>query len=100
MHPEFHTQVLEASLAPAYVDRERSTAGSHSAIGEASTLPSHRWHDLSAIQPDEVLLIKCFDTAESGRARRMPTAFIDPTTPDKDPPRESLELRTLVCHHA
>ncbi len=59
--------------------------------------PRHRWHYLSAMQADEVLLIKCFDTASDGRARLTPhTAFVDPTTPADAPPRQSIELRALV----
>ncbi len=59
--------------------------------------PRHRWHYLSAMRPDEVLLIKCFDTAIDGRARLTPhTAFVDPTTPADAPPRQSIELRALV----
>jgi hypothetical protein len=46
---------------------------------------------------DEVLLLKCFDSAHDGRARFMPhTSFDDPTAPVEKPPRESIELRTLV----
>ena len=60
----------------------------------------HRWHYLSAMRADEVLLIKCFDTANDGRARLTPhTAFADPTTPADAPPRQSIELRALVFHH-
>ena len=34
-----------------------------------------------------------------GRARFMPhTAFDDPTVPDDVPPRESIEMRSLVFH--
>ncbi len=34
-----------------------------------------------------------------GRARFAPhSAFADPTTPPDAPPRESIELRTLVFH--
>lgn len=63
--------------------------------------PRHRWHYLSEMQPDEVLLIKCYDSADDGRARLTPhTAFVDPTTPHDAPPRESIELRALVFHPA
>jgi hypothetical protein len=61
--------------------------------------PAHRWFFLPAMQPDEVLLLKCFDSATDGRARFAPhSAFIDPTTPADAPPRESIELRALVFH--
>ena len=48
---------------------------------------------------DEILLLKCFDFNTDGQARFAPhTAFADPTTPPDAPPRESIELRTLVFH--
>jgi hypothetical protein len=61
--------------------------------------PSHRWFYAPAMREDEVLLIKCFDSANDGRARFVPhSAFVDPTTPPDAPPRESIELRTLVFY--
>jgi hypothetical protein len=60
---------------------------------------SHRWFYASAMQNDEVMLIKCFDSAADGRARFVPhSAFLDPTTPAGASPRESIELRTLVFY--
>jgi hypothetical protein len=60
---------------------------------------SHRWFYASAMREDEVMLIKCFDSAEDGRARFVPhAAFEDPTTPPGALPRESIELRTLVFY--
>jgi hypothetical protein len=51
------------------------------------------------MQPDEAFLIKCYDSKTDGRARFAPhTAFTDPTSPANAPPRESIELRTLVFH--
>jgi len=71
-------------------------------IGETYSVtyrPSHRWYYFSKMGADEVLLLKCFDSATDGRARFAPhSAFADPTTPDDAPPRESIELRTLVFH--
>jgi len=61
--------------------------------------PRHRWFYLSRMQPSEAFLIKCFDSKTDGRARFAPhTAFTDPTTPADAPPRESIEVRTLVFH--
>ena len=61
--------------------------------------PSHRWFYASAMRQDEVMLIKCFDSAVDGRARFVPhSAFVDPTTPAGALPRESIELRTLVFY--
>jgi len=63
--------------------------------------PAHRWFYLSAMKPDEALLIKCFDSRTDGPARFAPhTAFTDPTAPVDAPPRESIEIRTLVFHPA
>jgi len=63
--------------------------------------PSHRWFYVPSMQPDEALLLKCFDSATDGRARFAPhTAFEDPTAPADIMPRESIELRTLVFHPA
>lgn len=63
--------------------------------------PAHRWFYLPAMQPDEVLLLKCFDSATDGRARFVPhSAFIDPTAPADAPPRQSIEVRALVFHRA
>jgi hypothetical protein len=61
--------------------------------------PSHRWFYASAMRQDEVMLIKCYDSADDGRARFVPhSAFVDPTTPAGALPRESIELRTLVFY--
>ncbi|POS71206.1 hypothetical protein DHEL01_v210401 [Diaporthe helianthi] len=61
---------------------------------------AHRWYYKSGLTPEEVLLIKCFDTKTDGRARRLPhTAFVDPDTDREDvPKRESIEVRALVFH--
>jgi hypothetical protein len=59
--------------------------------------PAHRWYYAPAMQADEALLLKCFDSARDGRARFMPhTSFDDPNAPADRLPRESIELRTLV----
>jgi hypothetical protein len=59
--------------------------------------PAHRWFYVPEMQPDEALLLKCFDSATDGRARFAPhTAFEDPTAPADVLPRESIEIRTLA----
>lgn len=61
--------------------------------------PANKWFYKSALSPDEVLLIKCFDSKKDGRARRVPhSAFVDPEAGDDVPTRESIEVRTLVFH--
>ncbi|KAL7280146.1 hypothetical protein PYCCODRAFT_1359188 [Trametes coccinea BRFM310] len=58
--------------------------------------PNHRWYYLSNQTPDEVTLIKCYDSEED-RARLTPhSAFLDPTSPKDAPHRESIEVRALV----
>ena len=59
--------------------------------------PNQRWYYFPRMQQDEVLLIRCFDSARSGPARfSAHGAFDDPHTPVNAPPRESIEVRTLV----
>ncbi|OTA97592.1 hypothetical protein M434DRAFT_18984 [Hypoxylon sp. CO27-5] len=61
--------------------------------------PGHKWYYKSGLTPQEVLLIKCFDSKTDGRARRVPhTAFSDPRTGPDVPARESIEVRALVFH--
>ena len=89
---DWRTLDVEKDLVPVrhiYPDREGSTFGvRHS--------PNLRWHYLSNQTPDEVILIKCFDS-ETDRARLTPhTAFLDTTSPKDAPPRQSIEVRALV----
>jgi len=59
--------------------------------------PEHRWYYASRMTPDEALLIKIFDSAKDGIARRVPhSAFTDPNTNSHDPTRQSIEIRCLV----
>jgi len=59
--------------------------------------PAHRWFYASNMQPDEFLLLKCYDSRADGRARFMPhTGFRHPVRPSDFVPRESIETRTLV----
>jgi hypothetical protein len=63
--------------------------------------PAHRWFYVPEMQADETLLLKCYDSKTDGRARFAPhSAFIDPNAPANAAPRESIELRALVFHHA
>ncbi|KAI0408995.1 hypothetical protein F4802DRAFT_547336 [Xylaria palmicola] len=60
---------------------------------------AHRWYFKNAQETDEVLLIKCFDSATTaGLARRVPhSAFEDPDMADCRS-RESIEARALVLY--
>lgn len=58
----------------------------------------HRWFYLHGQTPEEVMLIKCYDSKLDGRARRVPhTAFVDPSAENEEA-RESIEVRALVFH--
>ena len=69
-------------------------------VGETYSVkynPAHRWFYVPHMQPDEALLLKCSDTSTDVPARFTPhSAFIDPTASADAPPRESIEVRTLV----
>ena len=59
--------------------------------------PTHRWYYYPEMQHNEVLLIKTFDSAKNGLARRsIHTAFSNPLAPPDAPARESIETRLLV----
>ena len=59
--------------------------------------PSQRYYYFPKMQADEVVLIRCYDSALQGAKRfSAHTGFDDPTTPPDAPPRESLEVRMLV----
>ncbi|KAF9259026.1 hypothetical protein L218DRAFT_964003 [Marasmius fiardii PR-910] len=60
---------------------------------------AHRWKYLHAMTPNELVLIKNYDTDDSVARFTPHTAFEDPTTPKGSPPRESIELRFLVFHN-
>lgn len=89
------TVAFDDLVAAEHVYRDR--------IGETYQVlwrPAHRWFYVPEMRTDEALLIKCFDS-RTDVARFAPhTAFVDPTTPADAPPRVSIEVRTLVFHHA
>jgi hypothetical protein len=59
--------------------------------------PVHRWYYFAEMEGDEVLLLKTFDSATDGRARRcIHTAFDNPLALQDAPPRERIESRLLV----
>lgn len=58
----------------------------------------HKWYFMYGQRPEEVTLIKCYDSKLDGRARRVPhTAFSNPDTEGEEA-RESIEIRALVFH--
>ncbi len=62
--------------------------------------PNQRWTYFPNMRPDEVILLKCFDTQLDGRARwTAHAAFEDPDGVDPNlPARESIEVRTLIFY--
>jgi len=61
--------------------------------------PDHRWHYKHRMTPQDVLLIKCFDSDLSVARRSLHSAFEDPTYRDRES-RQSVEVRCLVCHNS
>lgn len=86
------------SIAPA--DLVPSDLVYRDRLGETYALapnPAHRWYYFPRMAPDEVALIKCYDSAEDGRARfAAHGAFDDPASPPNPRPRESIEARTFA----
>ncbi|KAE9387881.1 hypothetical protein BT96DRAFT_927362 [Gymnopus androsaceus JB14] len=60
--------------------------------------PQHRWCYLRGMTPDEVVLFKCYDSANDKSIVNFNahSSFIDPTTPTDAPLRESIELRAML----
>lgn len=68
-------------------------------IHRARYNPDHRWVYFPQMQPDELILLKCYDTKLDGRARwTAHTAFKDPTSPADAAPRQSIETRTIAFY--
>jgi hypothetical protein len=69
-------------------------------IGETQAItynPGQRYYYFPKMQADEAVLIRCFDSTLHGPARfSAHGAFDDPHSPPDAPPRESIEVRTLV----
>lgn len=60
--------------------------------------PAHAWTYFHAMQFDEVLLFKQYDS-QDGVARYTPhAAFVHPATPEGTPPRASIEIRCLLIY--
>jgi hypothetical protein len=66
-------------------------------IYQVSHAPKQRWYYFSGMTRDEVVLLKCFDSARDGRARWTGHgAFQNPRAAEDMPPRESIEVRTVL----
>ncbi|KAH9476240.1 Aspirochlorine biosynthesis protein N [Psilocybe cubensis] len=80
-------------VALVYDDREGETLG-------VKYNPNHKWKYLHGMTPEEIVLIKCFDSVQDGSVAIFTphTGFSDPNTPEGTPLRESIELRALVFY--
>ena len=59
--------------------------------------PRHEWWYFPKMTPEQVILLKTYDSETDGRARFVGhSAFEDPTTPPDAPFRESIEIRTMA----
>ena len=59
--------------------------------------PGHHWWYFSRMTPDQVILLKTYESATDGRARFVGhSAFDDPNTRPEAPMRESIEVRTMA----
>lgn len=80
-------------VALVYPDREGETYG-------VKYTHNQKWMYKSAMDPEDLVLLKCFDSVQDGSVATMTphTAFEDPKTPKDTPLRESIELRALVFY--
>lgn len=61
--------------------------------------PRHAWSYFSAMQRDEIMIFKQYDSITNGVARFTPHAAFDhPEMPPGAPPRRSIEARCLVVY--
>ena len=58
--------------------------------------PAHRWYYYPAMRADEVMLLKCYDSATGVARFTAHSAIDDPTSFEGAKPRESIEVRTLA----
>jgi len=59
--------------------------------------PEHAWWYFPKMTPEQVILLKTYDSETDGRARFVGhSAFEDPTSPPDAPFRESIEIRTIA----
>ncbi|KAM0269624.1 hypothetical protein ACHAQH_009703 [Verticillium albo-atrum] len=59
--------------------------------------PDHRWFYKHGMTPEDVLLIKCFDSDEGVARRALHSAFEDPAYATRES-RQSIEVRAIVCY--
>lgn len=105
LYPKSHEKVGEVAPDPNSIN---STEG-YEVKGETFNLApndKHHFYYLKDMTPDEVMLLKCFDsrshTMTDGQTSiahgTAHTAFVDPHTPAEAPGRQSIEVRCLVFY--
>ena len=81
-------------LIPTDLHRQDGTSGE---VYTFAYNAQHRWYYFPQMTPDEVVLLKIYDSAGDGVARLTAhSAFADPTSPADALPRKSIELRSVV----
>jgi len=70
-------------------------------VGETTRFtyrPDHEWYWFPQQQPDEVSMLKCYDSVTDGSVSRWSfhTACIDPTAPEDAPCRKNVVVRSYV----
>jgi hypothetical protein len=60
--------------------------------------PAHRWYYKHAQEPNEIALIKCFDSDIGAAARRVPHCAVEDPAESESDCRESVEVRCLVLY--
>ncbi|KAG9311287.1 hypothetical protein JVU11DRAFT_8375 [Chiua virens] len=93
---DFRSVDVKKDLVPValiYPDREGEAYG-------VKYNEAHKWKYMKGMQPDEFVLIKCFDSVQDGSVAILTphTGFQDPNRPEGAPFRESIEVRTLVFY--
>ena len=59
---------------------------------------THQWYYLYGQQPSEVIMFKCYDSKEDGRARAVPHCAFTNKQEEHQDARESIEVRCMVFH--
>ncbi len=84
-------------------DEDLVTSERHYPDGRIGTIylvahnPKQRWHYFPDMERDEIVVLKCFDSLTDGTARwTAHGSFQLPNLPADTPPRESIEVRTLL----
>ena len=98
--------VLESDLIPVRALLPSKGSGTYESVSGGKSFetwsikanPDHKWYFASGLSPEDVMLIKIFDSKKDGRARRVPhSAFVHPRTEHAvSMPRESIEVRCFV----